>query len=178
MYDDFEDDEQRISSSYKGLCRRHGDGFKINCSTCSNYNPENQSRPLSTGTGQENDCCNGFMGYYDHPHVWSNCSVRFFQESYIIRHWNNCMNYGKFWRYLRIGNICSNHPLILYYCKNQKILFSITEPRQLYDTEVEVANNISTTTETLDDKPSIKQKGIYMRLNMVRCKTHIRHCIY
>ena len=75
--------------------------------------------------------------------------------------------------------------LILYYCKNQKILFSITEPRQLYDTEVEVANNISTTTETLDDKPSIKQKGIYMRLNMVRYETRIivlnkcqMHCFY
>ena len=48
------------------------------------------------------------------------------------------------------------------------MLLLITEPRQLYDTEVEVANNISTTTETLDDKPSIKQKGIYMRGNMVR----------
>ena len=108
MYDDFEDDEQRISSPYKGLCRRNGDGVKINCSICTNYSPENQGRPLSTGTGQENDCCNGFMGYYDHPHVWSNCSVRFFQESYIIGHWNNCMNYGKFERYLRIGNICLN----------------------------------------------------------------------
>ena len=53
------------------------------------------------------------------------------------------------------------------------MLLSITEPRQSYDTEVEVANNISTTTETLDDKPSIKQKGIYMRLNMVRYETHI-----
>ena len=105
MYDDFEDDKQGISSPYKGLCRRHGDGLKINCSTCTNYSPENQGRPLSSETGQENDCCNGFMGYYDHPHVWSNCSVRFFQESYVIGHWNNCMHYGNFWRYLRIDNI-------------------------------------------------------------------------
>ena len=60
------------------------------------------------------------------------------------------------------------------------MLFSIIEPRQLYDTEVEVANNISTTTETLDDKPSIKQKGIYMRLNMVRCISvkNYFHCFY
>ena len=108
MYDDFEDDEQKVSSPYQGLCRRHGDGVKINCSTCANYSPENHSRPLSTGTGQENDCCNGFMGYYDHPHVWSNCSVRFFQESYIIGHWNNCINYGKCRSYLRIGNIGLN----------------------------------------------------------------------
>ena len=53
------------------------------------------------------------------------------------------------------------------------MLLLITEPRQLYEPEVEVANNISTTTETLDDKPSIKQKGIYMKLNMVRCETQI-----
>ena len=48
------------------------------------------------------------------------------------------------------------------------MLLLITEPRQLYDTEVEVANNLSTTTETLDDNPSIKQKGIYKRVNTVR----------
>ena len=173
MYDDFEDDEQTITSPYKGLCRRNGGGVKINCSACSNYSPENHSRPLFTGTGQDNDCCNGFMGYYDHPHVWSNCSVRFFQESYIIGHWNNCMNYGKFWRYLRIGNIGLNQSYQDYYCKTSQniTLPLITEPRQLYDTVVEVANNISTTTETLDDKPSIKQKGIYMRSNMVRYET-------
>ena len=60
------------------------------------------------------------------------------------------------------------------------MLLFITEPRQLYDTEVEVANNISTTTETLDDntetlddKPSIKHKGIYIRVNMVRRETQI-----
>ena len=58
------------------------------------------------------------------------------------------------------------------------MLFSITEPRQLYDTEDKVANNISTTTEKLDDKPSIKQKGIYMRLNMVRYESHKMHCFY
>ena len=79
------------------------------------------------------------------------------------------MNYGKFWSYLRIGNI-GLKPFIPYYCKTSQniTLLLTTEPRQLYDTEVEVANNISTTTETLDDKPSIKQKGIYMRGNMVR----------
>ena len=61
------------------------------------------------------------------------------------------------------------------------MLFSITEPRQLYETEVEVANDISTTTETLDDKPSIKHKGIYIRVNMVKRETQMldyRYCPY
>ena len=96
MYHDFEDDETRTFRPYRGLCRRQSDGAKLRCSRCSNYQYlENHGRPLSAGTGQKMDCCNGFMGYYDHPHIWSKCSVRFFREAYIVHKWEKCMYYGK-----------------------------------------------------------------------------------
>ena len=96
MYHDFEDDETRSFRPYRGLCRRQSDGAKLRCSRCSNYQYlENHGRPLSAGTGQKMDCCNGFMGYYDHPHIWSKCSVRFFREAYIVHKWEKCMYYGK-----------------------------------------------------------------------------------
>ena len=96
MYHDFEDDETRTFRPYRGLCRRQSDGAKLRCSRCSNYQySENHGRPLSAGTGQKMDCCNGFMGYYDHPHLWSKCSVRFFRDAYIVHKWEKCMYYGK-----------------------------------------------------------------------------------
>ena len=95
MFHDFEDDETQTSRPYEGLCKRSIDGDKLKCTRCANYDKDNHDRPLAEAKGEQNDCCNGFMGYYDHPHIWSNCSVRFFRESYVSKNWAECMKYGK-----------------------------------------------------------------------------------
>ena len=104
MYHDFEDDEQRKARPYRGLCKREQDGSKLPCGRCTNLNRGNHGRPISIGTGQTNDCCNGFMGYYDHPHIWSKCSVRFFRESYVLKHWAKCMHYCKHFKTVYFSN--------------------------------------------------------------------------
>ena len=76
-------------------CRRVSDGARIGCDTCANYQSDQRNQLIGPVTGHPNDCCNGFMGYYDHPHIWSKCSVRFFRDAYIIHDWAKCMYYGK-----------------------------------------------------------------------------------
>lgn len=73
-------------------CRKTSDGSKVSCSTCANYQWYSTRQKIGMPTGHPDDCCNGFMGYYDHPHYWSECSVRFLEEFYA-------------WR-TRLGNLC------------------------------------------------------------------------
>jgi len=45
------------------------------------------------GTGHKDDCCTGFMDYgHVRPSNWSECSVRDFEQYYVIREWHQCMN--------------------------------------------------------------------------------------
>ena len=73
-------------------CRKVTDGAIIGCVTCANYQSEQRDQLIGPVTGHPNDCCNGFMGYYDHPHYWSQCSVRMFEQHYVSRKWNQCMD--------------------------------------------------------------------------------------
>ena len=75
-------------------CRKVSDGAKIRCTKCANYQPNESLQYTMIGpvTGHPDDCCNGFMGYYDHPHYWSECSVRMFEQHYIAEKWNQCMD--------------------------------------------------------------------------------------
>ena len=72
-------------------CRKHSDGSSVQCNKCANYQSDNRRQPLGVLTGDPEDCCNGFMGYYNHPHYWSDCSVRFFQQHYVAENWSKCM---------------------------------------------------------------------------------------
>ena len=74
-------------------CRKTSDGSKVSCSSCANYQPDNDHQPIGMPTGHRDDCCNGFLGYYDHPHYWSKCSVRFLEEFYVFsRKYDQCMD--------------------------------------------------------------------------------------
>ena len=73
-------------------CRRHTNGSQIRCNTCANWQPENARQKIGDLTGDDMDCCNGFMGYRDHPHHWSACSVRFFEQHYVAEKWDQCMD--------------------------------------------------------------------------------------
>ena len=86
-------------------CRRDKDGSFIPCNQCNNYQPTNNGQPIGIVTGHKDDCCNGFLGYYDHPHVWSNCSVRDFEKHYISRNWECCMDKGKTYVFLIVGDV-------------------------------------------------------------------------
>ena len=94
MYHDFKDGGRPYTN-----CRKHSDGSTVRCNACANYQSNNRGQPLGPLTGSTEDCCNGFMGYYNHPHYWSDCSVRFFQQHYVAENWENCME-------SRPGNIC------------------------------------------------------------------------
>ena len=73
-------------------CRKHTDGSTIPCNTCANYQPDNNNQKIGIVTGDPMDCCNGFMGYNDHPHYWSDCSVRMFEQHYVSEKWSQCMD--------------------------------------------------------------------------------------
>ena len=92
MYHDFVDG----GTPYKGNCRRHKDSSQKPCNQCQNYNAVSSSQPLKAVTGHAEDCCNGYMGYYNHPHFWSDCSVRFFEQFFDSKNWKQCMDTGKF----------------------------------------------------------------------------------
>ena len=87
------------SSPYKGDCRRESDSSTIKCNQCHNYQSGNPSQPIGTLSDHKDDCCNGFLGYYGHPEIWSACSVRFFRQHYVSRNWDQCFDTGK--SYLR-----------------------------------------------------------------------------
>ena len=94
MYHDFKDGGRPYTN-----CRKHSDGSTVRCNECANYQSNNRGQPLGPLTGSTEDCCNGFMGYYNHPHYWSDCSVRFFQQHYVAENWGSCME-------SRPGNVC------------------------------------------------------------------------
>ena len=73
-------------------CRKHTDGSTVPCNTCANYQPKNDNQKIGIVTGDPMDCCNGFMGYNDHPHYWSDCSVRMFEQHYVSEKWSQCMD--------------------------------------------------------------------------------------
>lgn len=72
-------------------CRKSSDGSTIPCNTCANYQPDNNQK-IGVVTGDPMDCCNGFMGYNNHPHYWSECSVRMFEQHYVSENWAQCMD--------------------------------------------------------------------------------------
>ena len=84
------------------VCRRAVDGDPLNCVYCDNfYNASYEYyahseytmyRKLSPVTGSANDCCTGIMDYGNPPHVWSSCSVRFFEQHYEAKSWFQCMS--------------------------------------------------------------------------------------
>ena len=82
-------------------CKKHTDGSTISCRECANYQPGNRLQPIGQLTGSQDDCCNGFMGYDNHPHYWSDCSVRNFEQYYVSQNWHRCMDImtGKMWEY-------------------------------------------------------------------------------
>ena len=84
------------SPAYKGNCRKDSDSSQLPCNQCHNYQSGNSRQPIGPITGHPQDCCNGFMGYYNHPHFWSNCSVRYFRQHYVSRNWDQCMEAGKY----------------------------------------------------------------------------------
>ena len=90
MFHDFVDGGDPYSN-----CRKNSDSSSVPCDQCANYQANNTLQPIGRVTGDANDCCNGFMGYYNHSHIWSDCSARFFQEHYISEGWSACMDCGK-----------------------------------------------------------------------------------
>ena len=73
------------------VCRKHSDGSSINCDQCANYQSTREEQLVGKLTNDTEDCCNGFMGYGNPPHYWSDCSVRFFRQHYISEKWSRCM---------------------------------------------------------------------------------------
>ena len=80
-----------IDSEYTN-CRKHTDGSTIPCDTCANWQPDNSGQKVGVITGDPMDCCNGFMGYNNHPHYWSECSVRMFEDHYVSEKWDQCFD--------------------------------------------------------------------------------------
>ena len=70
-------------------CRKVSDGSQISCDKCANYDDDSQK--IGVTNDDSDDCCNGFMGYYDPPQIWSKCSIRDFERSYRSNGWNQCM---------------------------------------------------------------------------------------
>jgi len=101
-----------IDSEYTD-CRKHTDGSTVPCNTCANWQPDNAGQKIGELTGDDMDCCNGFMGYNDHPHYWSECSVRMFEQHYVAEDWDQCLdtttdvNYCEFITCLN-GGTCQN----------------------------------------------------------------------
>jgi len=73
------------------ICRKASETKNITCSSCANYQASKKYQRIGPVSGNPNDCCNGFMGYSDHPHYWSECSVRMFEDHYEKKKWNQCM---------------------------------------------------------------------------------------
>ena len=77
-------------------------GKYIRCDKCDNYMTFSHTKLTKNQditnckkpTGQSKDCCTGFMDYGTPPPIWSECSVRDFEDMYIARDWNQCMNRG------------------------------------------------------------------------------------
>ena len=79
-------------------CYREDNGDLVNCKKeCSNYF---SMYALKSQVGNPNECCTGFMDYGDHPHHWSNCSVREFESTYLSENWSECMPEGKILHFL------------------------------------------------------------------------------
>jgi len=72
-------------------CRKVSDGAIIPCVQCANYYENGGTQEIRPVTGHENDCCNGFMGYGNRKMIWSECSARDFENNYVSRNWQQCM---------------------------------------------------------------------------------------
>ena len=91
-----DDNANNFGSKYKYTICKTPKGSEIPCDECSNYqatinNYYEKYQRIGPMTGNKNDCCNGFMGYYDHPNYWSQCSVRAFEQHYVSENWSRCM---------------------------------------------------------------------------------------
>ena len=80
-----------IDKNYR-LCRKVSDSSTIFCSACANYQRDNKRQPIGMPVDDPDDCCNGFMGYYNSPKHWSKCSVREFEYYYKLYRWDKCMD--------------------------------------------------------------------------------------
>jgi len=77
------------------------DGSLYSCPSCDNYfnasyvwyadSQYTSYRKLSPETGSPYDCCTGIMDYGNSPKVWSDCSIRFFEQHYKAQSWFQCM---------------------------------------------------------------------------------------
>ena len=74
----------------KYMCKSSKDGSRKVCKRCTNWN----GKMLTTETGEEGECCTGFMDYGNHPEYWSTCSVRGFRHHYVALNWHECMPKG------------------------------------------------------------------------------------
>ena len=93
MSHDFFDPPTEDVDPYDAGCKKHTDSNFIECRSCANYQGGDWWRPpIGNLTGDPNDCCDGFMGYGEHPHHWSDCSVRDFRRQYINLNWDRCMD--------------------------------------------------------------------------------------
>ena len=61
------------------------------CGECANVQPENEKQTIGPVSGDPGDCCNGLMGFFNHPHYWSRCSSRDFQRAFVANNWHKCM---------------------------------------------------------------------------------------
>ena len=73
-------------------CRKISDGSMLLCSKCKNFQPDVDGQKIGIPTGYPDDCCNGFMGYDNHPHIWSKCSVLDFEKRYVSFKLDRCMD--------------------------------------------------------------------------------------
>ena len=74
-----------------GTCRNALNDSEIRCDKCTNYQPGNENQTIGPVTGDPGDCCNGIMGFFNHPHYWSRCSSRDFQTAFVAKNWTQCM---------------------------------------------------------------------------------------
>ena len=84
-------------------CKRSEDSSEVECVQCKNWDVYEEMLTSVDNTdnpGYSNNpggCCTGFMDYGQHPHDWSDCSVREFQD--WAYGWSDCMvdrNYNIF----------------------------------------------------------------------------------
>ena len=94
------------------ICRNSFNDSHIPCFKCANFQENRPDQLIGPSTGDTEDCCTGFMHYYNHPHYWSRCSSRFFQQHFVSNSWSNCMEPTTGWC------ILWNAP---YFCMNIKL---------------------------------------------------------
>ena len=108
MKHDFDKEFQKCSKTDPEQCvTKYGceiirNGSIVSCNKCENYiydktkkDRDDDTTNCRNSTGHNDDCCTGFMDYgHVRPSNWSECSVRDFEQYYVIREWHQCMNKG------------------------------------------------------------------------------------